>query len=781
MRPPLRIGLFLLALAGAALLASRADLGSNLVALLPSGGDQLGREVRFFAAQGSAQILALEAWRRDPADGADPAAVLLHAAGGLEACGAKPMLAAGPGALAALDRAIYDHLPVLVPPERLEELRARTSGDGLRAWLAQARERAARPEDQLTANAFYHDPLAIAGVVLDPLKRQLAASDGGGGVVVHPDGQHCLLLLKIAFPPEDPQRGPALMAAVDAAAAAAEGEGVHIEAVGSYRHFRDNYAGLLHDLLWTLPTSMLLIAAVLWSLVRSGRVLLAAHLPAAVSVVAGVAALAGLGKPVPLVLIGFASAFLGIAVENAIHMALALQRGAGHEVRRPLITSYLTTAVAFAVLCLSGVPALRSLGILVVAGLLAGLGTSLWLLPLLVPRRHGSMPWAGPVRWLVRLSMAPARWRVVATVVISALTLPGLLRLELVSDLKRLDGSRPETWVALDAFLDRWGGLDASEFLVAERPDRDAALAAAAAARRTLGFPPSSVELLLPDRAEQERRRLAWNAFWSAEHDRFSHDLRAAVNDRAWAALAPALELYREREAVPEIGPGTWTGTPVEELLASLVQRHDAAWQVATPLVDLNDSRRPDPEAADRLGARLPAGSGAWVASRSRLARDLVAVIRSDLARLGVWMAVAMGALVWLMERRLRAVLAILLPPILALGWAFGLLGWCGVPLTAFSVLAAAFVAGIGLDNAVFLAAPGDRAHHLPPVLGCTLTAMLGVGSLVGSSNPVLNTTGLSLVVGLVACLLAFLLLTPLLLGDSHGAAVDDPTPPPPP
>lgn len=764
MTATLRVVLFLVALTGALALASRADLGSNLAALLPSGEDQLGREVRFFAAQGSAQVLALEAWREDPQTGADPATLLRRAARSLVTLGAEPALNADPAALAALEQTLYDHLPLLLPSERLYELRERLSGDGLRDWLAAARARAARPEDQFTAAAFYRDPLALGAVVLEPLQQRLAGNDVGGGVVVHGDGQHFLLLLAVAFPPEDPQRGPALVAAVEAAAVEAAAAGVHLEAVGSYRHFRDNYAGLLRDLLWTLPTSMLLIALLLWTLVRSGRALLAAHVPALVSLIAGVATLAGLGKPVPLVLIGFASAFLGIAVENAIHLTLALQRGAGHEVRRPLITSYLTTAVAFAVLCLSGVPALRSLGLLVVAGLLAGLGTSLLLLPVLVARRHGPPPWARPVRWVAVLVNTPARWRIAAALLISALTLPGLARLELVSDLHRLDGSRPETWAALDAFLDRWGELDTSDFLVAERPEYDNALSAAAAARASVGAAPSMVELLLPDHAEQQRRHAAWNDFWRVEQPRFASALRAAVSERAWTALTPALALYTPRETLPTIDLSTWRGTPMHRLLTSLVQQQHGLWQVATPLPALSAGHRPDPAAADRFSARLPAMEGVWVASRSRLARDLIEVIRRDLVRLGGWMAVAMAALIWVIEQRLRPVLAILLPPLLALGWAFGVLGWCGVPLTPFSVLAAAFVAGIGLDNAVFLAAPGERTYHLPPVLGCTLTALLGVASLIGSGNPVLSATGSTLVAGLLACLVACLLLTPLLL-----------------
>jgi hypothetical protein len=186
---------------------------------------------------------------------------------------------------------------------------------------------------------------------------------------------------------------------------------------------------------------------------------------------------------------------------------------------------------------------------------------------------------------------------------------------------------------------------------------------------------------------------------------------------------------------------------------------------------------------AERTEAELRAAGveDVWVASRARLASRLVAVVRSDLARRGAWMAAGMIALIWLLERRPRRVLAIILPPLMALGWTFGLLGWLDAPLTAFTVIVAAFVAGIGLDNAVFLATPQHRAAALAPVLGCTVTTLLGVTSLATASNPLLANAGLALVIGLSACLLACLLLTALLMGAAadaqrpHGALNEPP------
>jgi predicted exporter len=768
-----------LATALLAWLAARAEIGGNLAGLLPGGDDPVGREVAFFEGQRATQLLAFEAWSDGPGGTAAAVRELAALPARLAPFGARPLAGGGAEALGRLERALYDHLPALLDPAALEGLRPRLGGDGLRAWLATVRERAARPDELLAGTAARYDLLGLGGLALEPLRGSLAGSEAGDGVVRHPDGRHAMLAVVVDFPPDDAGRCAALMAEADRASADAARAGVRLEAIGSYRHFRDNISGITRDLLATGPVAVLLIGAVLWSLVRSWRALVAVHVPAVLAGLGAIAAMGATGHPLPLMMIGFASAFLGISVENAIHQTVALQAGDARAVRRPLLVSYLTTAVAFAVLAWSAIPALRVLGILVVVGMLVALAASLTLLPALVARRAAPPPWPRATRALLGISRAPARTRLAIAAALTIALLPGLARLRVETDLRRMDGSRPATWAALEAFLGRWGSFDASDFLVADATEADPALAAVADARRRLGLGRSPLEHLLPDRAEQRRRVAAWNDFWAVEGPRFADELRAATSAKVFAALAPTLERYRERQAVPLVGIGTWAGTPFATLLDGLLQPTPRGWRAASPLSDLNDPLTPGAVKAERIERRLAAAGidGAWVASRARRPTRLVEVVRSDLAARAAWMAAAMIALIWLLERRPRHVVAIVLPPLLALAWTFGLLGWMGVPLTAFSVIVAAFVGGVGLDNAVYLATPGHRAAALPPVLGCTVTTLLGVGSLLLATNPLLASAGLALVIGLVACLVACLLLTSLLRreeradpGTAHGA-----------
>jgi len=764
----IRLLLWSVGAVGLALICLRADPGGTLAALLPSDNTHLGREVRFFATQRAAQLLAIEGWATTPQG--DPSAELRALGPRLEHLGFQPLGGADPAAFAHLEQVLYQHLPDLLDPAVLAAQEAKLSGNGLRAHLAALRERVADPSDIFASTAAQGDLLGLAGSVLSPLRDQLGGAMTNHGVIVHRDGMHHLLLAEVAFPPDDGDHTIALMNALDVCVSEAASRGVRLEPIGSHRHFRDNLSGLNRDLLRSLPVGMVLIALVLWTLVRSPRALIALHIPAVLAALGAVAILVVCGQPVPLILLGFAAGFLGVSVENALHMTVALQDGHQRAVRHPLLVGYLTTAVAFAVLLASDISGLRSLGIMVMGGLILALLSSLFLLPDLVERRRGVPTWALARRWLGRIAAMAAWKRLLILGVISAVCLPGLARVHIISDLRSLDGSRPETLAALTAFMTRWDHFETSDFLVVTASDIAAAQEAFAAAQRTIGGEHTVIDALLPAPSVQRERRAAWNAFWQVHAQPFATGLQDHLGPRGFAATALCRERYQPRAAdLALVDDSTWADTPLRTVVDQLVQRSDRNVRLAAPLPARLQSA--DIDALKNLlpsGAAAPAAAEAWIASRHDLATDLVDLVRHDLTRLALWMAVAMALLVWLLERNLRAVMAILIPPALALGWCFGVLGWLNIPLSPFSVMIGAFVAGIGLDNAVFLARAQQRDHAFAPVLACTITTMLGVGSLILAQNPMLSQIGIALSLGLACCMIACVLLTPMLM-DGRG------------
>jgi predicted exporter len=794
-----RILIWLFVAAAMAAVAARAQFSGDLSALMPDSDPALKRQLDFFAERGATQVMAVEAWS-DAADGTEDAIhVLGRLAEAVRELGVRPIYQGDAGAVARFADTVYAHLPALLSDEQLGTVRARMRDGELKAWLRAVKERASRPEDQLAATAAREDVLAVAGLVMDSLRSHLPSGSSSGDVVIHVDGAHCLLLLDVPFSPNDLDRTDALMESCALVANSAP-VGVHLEPVGSYRHFHDNFQSIRTAMVTSLPVSLLIIALVLYSLLRNWRAVAALHAPAILAFAGATAALALIYDSVPLIMLGFGAGFIGVAIENAIHMTLALQMGEEKLVKSPLTMSFLTTAVAFAVLAFSAMPALRCLGIQVVAGLLIALAASLWLLPALVQRRTPGGPERSPEttaprpasptmepsvpaklvwdHWsplstrLIRWSEGPAWGRVTLATLVSAMLIPGMFALpslghqglQWVDDLKKMDGSTAETWRALDNFLSRWGGFETSDFLVCEQAGLDDALDKVRHARLDLGLHASAVEQLLPSSTEQARRLQAWNALWREEAEPFAKRLAAVCKDTGMrpTAFDASLRRYQAVERVEDVGPETWSDTPAANLFSGLIQKTEKGWRVATPL----DEHNAEQVRQDEAKVNAASDDSVWLASRAGMARSLVSVMRDDLSARGLTMLAAMAALIVIMVRRARHSLAILVPPLLALAWTFGLLGWMNVPMTPFSIMTAAFVAGIGLDTAIFLAQSERRANALSPGLACALTTMIGVGSMITSSNPLLADVGLAVCIGMVSCVVACLLLTPVISGQ---------------
>lgn len=759
------------------LLAWTARYSPDLRGMLPQNDPAFVREMDFYARQGATRVLAFEAVAEESAGAAvtsDAARlaqakqVLRAAMSELGTLGLKPFEAGSAAGIARAGEIIRSRLPALATPELLAALELNLGREKLDAYVAAFKERALRPEDAFTASAARRDLLGATGRLMEPLLAGLNGSERDGELMVHSDGMHLLGVLEVPFEPAEMSRTKPLMEVVDRLMTDAAKRGVRLEAIGGYRHFRDNLAAVYSDLNQSMPLAILLIGAVLFSLIPNLRAMAALHLPALLGMAGGVAAVTLLGLEVPLPLLGFAAGMLGVAVDYGQHVVCAIRAGEGAAIARPLITTYLTTAAAFAVLLTSSVPGIRCVGIIIIAGLGIALAASLTLLPRLLPRLSPRDRWLAISTPLLATSRRRPLVNWIIAGVLTAAMVPGVASLTFNSNLRSYDGSRPETWRALEGFLTRWGTLSSSDFLVGQDAELGRALDEVATRRTTLGYAPSTVELLLPGAATQRTRIAAWNAFWTRHGETFASDLAAACKAHGlrFQAFTETVSLYRPTTATPTVALADWAGTPVDRLLRSFIStmKVDGAerWQVASPMMKLAQAE------VDRchgvLGDRS-ADAPVWLASREHIGHTLVAVVANDLGYRSIAIALVVIVVAWLIERKARTVLAVLLPPALALLWTFGTMGWLGIQLDPFAVLAAAFIGGIGIDSAVFMA-HDPRPQTLSPVLVASITTIVGMVSLIGAQHPSIATLGMTLTIGMSCCLVASVLITPVLARD---------------
>jgi predicted exporter len=737
----------------AALLAALAlrNASGQMSALLPESDPALTRQAHFFAAIGTARMLMVEI------AGPGPAAqeVTNRLIERVRPLGAHQTTAAGAAQAATTTQ---DHLDLLLLPEELDALTPRLTPESLHQQLERIRERALQPDDTLAATIAASDPLALGAIPLASLLQDRRGTPDGP-TLVHPDGVHRLLPLSIDFPPEDLDRSARLLDALTDEATQAKSSGLTIAITGSYRHYVENSRTVWNDLTSTGPIGLALVGITLWSLLGRFRILVAVHVPALLGILGALAG-AGIwslitGRPMPLTMLGFAAGLLGIAVDYGTHVATGA--ALGHRPVRELVTTYLTTAAAFAVLLSADSPAIQCLGAMVVGGLSLALAASLTLLPSLLPPADGRDRWSRISTPVLAWAQARPRHRLLLAALLTLVALPGLTRLHFEQDLRRYDGSSAGAWSDLEAVLSRWGAPDGSAYLIGKGADRREAVAIAAAARAQLGLPMDLLERLLPNAAEQVRRRTAWNQRWLAtpfdplltEACR-STGLRRNGFQTALAKYAPvAID-------APGILDHTWDHTAFGTLVSSRMVELNGRCLAAIPLSGLNAAQ------VATLARQLPPGGQAWIASRSDLGTRVVQTLRDDLVLRTGAIAVLILVVVLLAERSIGRTLAILLPVATALVWTFGMLGWIGISLSPFSLLAAAFLCGIGIDSAVFLASCRGPAS-LSPILNASITTIVGMGAMAMTHHPVVRSIGISLTIGMTAILGAALLIVPAL------------------
>ncbi len=144
------------------------------------------------------------------------------------------------------------------------------------------------------------------------------------------------------------------------------------------------------------------------------------------------------------------------------------------------------------------------------------------------------------------------------------------------------------------------------------------------------------------------------------------------------------------------------------------------------------------------------------------------------------WSLVGIYLVTALLGRSLRWGVYCVVPSALAVAINFAAMGWLGIPLGVATSMFAGMTLGIGVDFAIHLleghgaavAAGATKLEALsramaltgPPVLINTLAVSCGFGVLMLSQVPANSRLGLLVVLGLVDCLVASLLILPVLL-----------------
>jgi predicted RND superfamily exporter protein len=692
-------------------------------------------------------------------------------------------------------RWLADRQLLLLREPALQAALDRLRGDGTRAAVAARRELLTLPSPEIT-EIVRQDPLGFYDLLRDELRGAQAGVNLGmtGAGYLSADSRSRLLIAHPARPPYDTDFSRALLARLEtirtslATSPTEDGDGEPLPPMetafaGGHRIAVETEALVKRESILNTVVSLALILPLLFLVFRSLWLVLVGPLPAALAlaIVLGVAGVAG--TTLSAAATASAAMLFGLGIDGVVLLYVAHMRTRRADTESRALTGpatsmllgMWTTAATFYGLALVDFPSLQQLGTLIGHGMLLCGILTLVMVPALLPRRATpddrriSMP--GLAAWIERRRGRILWIALVATVVLGA----AATRVRVNPTLDRLRSVTPG--VALLDDISRQFGLFHEVYVILRRGSSlDELLAederlAARIERALPGVAVQRASALLPSSSAQTTRRAAIAG--AVESPRAA----AAILERAATAegFRPgSFQPFEDR--LPQLLAGdqnvTYDGY-VAHGLADVIGRFAAksteGWLLVSYAFPPTDA-----EAARLQQLVEEDGSGATLTGLALVNRELAERFVPQFSRgLAIGTALVL-LLIAIAFHDWRLCLLSLVPTVVGLVWAAGLLAMARVELDLFAVFAVATFVGIGVDYGVHLVHryrehgnASQAAGELAPVIliagGITL---LGYGTLVLSGYPPLRSIGVVSVAAVVTLATASVIVLPALLGS---------------
>jgi len=714
-----------------------------------------------------------------------------------------------------LDLAGYamDHLPVLVPADRVGSLEARISPDRIRQALLSIRRAASGPPMPGPRKRMAAlDPLGLLDMIDAPAPGQdlPLQVDTSTGLFLSADSTRLLVISVPVHPAQDIPFSHRLIETVSRLEEEVKARfpGLTIAHAGGHLFAVADEGRIRHDITTTATLSFVAITGLFAIFLRRIRVLLVLIVPLTLSTLWTLGVAAIYPGHLNVVTVAFAAILLGMGDDSLTHLYLRFReelipgRTRAEALRRAsastgpsMVLATFTSGLAFAALLFVEFRGLSELGLIAAIGMIILLAATLILFPaLIVAGTSPSAPVAPPrlpIGLFLRIHAAALRRRRLAlTLAAITVTLFALsaTRLEFSSDLRALRGEDPAQ-AQMERVLSSFGGLREEVHLVQVAPTADMALEAAGRLRPLCdalqaegiisGY--ATATALHPPRSLQEARLEAFSAIdWSRARDVFERvagDLE--MNPGYFEPFLSRLDRWSLRDTVLLAGGA--------EDPAGLARRLMAGSTVSTTVFPAEG--RSGADLVARLRELDPAvADGVRAASVGLVSADLSAVIERDFGRASIIALVAVVVSALAAFRRPAYLGLVLCPVVIGSLLMLGGLALLEVPINLMNLVATPLVFGLGIDFGVYMVnrhleegradVPRVLRHTGGAILLTGLTTLAGFGALLSADFAGLRSMGWVAVLGIGGCLLAALIVLPLLLPPPRRSSPGPSSPP---
>ena len=680
----------------------------------------------------------------------------------------------GPGKMASgpLFQQLGDYLPVLTNAADLQIISAQLSPGEIDRSLAADLAQLLQPQGMVLKETIRRDPLQLERLVQQKLGylNPIPEVQLKNGHFLSHDGHSSLILADTPVQITDAVGSKALL---DAFAMACQQlpEGISANLISGHPYTLVNAQTIQKDMKLVLLVSGVGLLLLFLLCLRSFRALFVYLLPL-FSMVIALLVTGTCFETLSGITVGFGAVLLGITIDFGLHVYFALRYGRSQQgreqllraVSRPVAFGALTTLAAFAVLLSSELPGQRQLAVFAMAGIVTALLLALLILPHFIGQSGGDdLSFRLQLRrhiydripvlrigvllfWLGMVSFAAVQAQ----------------HLTINAELRQLSYLPTELQQAEQHLGETWGDMRSRALVFASAEDLEGALQLNEQVWQHLesrGMLKDSVSLapLLPSQQTQQRNSQAWDDFWQEQRATAQDLLQLGGQKYGFSDNAFAPFWRRLDQDASMMSPELLEHWGLGRALDSLLLKNNQGYQLLTLIPDQPDLTN----ALDREFAELPALS---VVSQRHFSQQLSHEIGADFSRFISFAGVAVLVLLFLLFRCLQEVLLALLPVLTGLLVMFGGMGWLGLEMNLFNVVASILVIGLGVDYGIFMVCHSQQEEHLASsraILISGLTTLVGFGALVLARHPALHSIGLTVLLGISAAVPTAVLVIP--------------------
>jgi predicted RND superfamily exporter protein len=660
---------------------------------------------------------------------------------------------------------VLQYGPQILTAEELSSLDVQITGPSVEAKLKQIYLQTFRPESVFTASLSRTDPLGIKTQLYGKLKA--LPSSMGYDVVVEDghflsrDGWHAMVIVQTTVPMMDATRSKELVRVLEEKIKQLP-DYVSADVIGGHLHTVSNEQVIIRDIAVATVVASIGFLLLFLFVFRDTRAFFVILFPL-LAVVWAIVILALIQGTLSYLVIGFGTAIVGIS-DFGLIVYIALKRGtdASHmgKLGKLVFMDAITTIFSFAVLVFSQIRGYQQLAVFSIICLVLCLLFSLFVLPLTLSWKRFTLvpdPTIGDrlkkIHWPVKSTLG-----VWAILTIALLILSFSVRFD--SDVKKLDGSTPAVFKAEQNFHDAWGGKTNQAILVVTGRNLDEAMETNDRVYREAmtvvdkeEF--TSLALFWPSEKSRKENRDRWDHFWKQGREQKLRGLirtKSAAygfSDRAFAPFFEGLYSHESDFSHP--------GGLIAHLQERFVVNKDGEYRIMSFFPDEQrniDALRP-------LTQKYP---GTFVVSGRALSASISRFTIGEMYILAPLAVLFNLVLTWLFFRNWKETLIALVPLLTGVVWLLGIMSLFNMPLNVVNIIAGVIASGVIVDYGLGITYEYRHNLHFGTVMAMTLSAgsnVIGAGALLFARHPALYSTGVAMVISMVAGYLASVLVVP--------------------